>query len=209
MEAEDRKPHEKLLEAYDNAYSEVREKLLLPHNDLGLVLKCHLIAEHSLNSYLIEAKGLPNLPKAKLSFSQKVELLDEEDGMIFHCKGSLKQLNKIRNDFGHNFQATLEIREDSAIAREAEKSVKSAEQADARLIAKYEKLGGKKESVELLKTFIDEMRAELPDEGNFLGDNHALLSQQEPRELIANFVTSFCEKAALEIFRYKDILKSS
>lgn len=203
MEDNGQEPHETFQNAYDSAQSEIQKKLLAPHDDLGLVLKCHLIAEDSLTNYLIAVKGLPNIHKARLTFAQKVELLDETDGLVFKSKGGLKQLNKIRNGFGHNFQATLEIEEDSVIAQGAKQFLKGAEEAYAEVVAMYEKLGGEQENVELLKTFIDEMRANPPDKGEFLGNNHALLTQQEPRELLAHFVRSFCEMAAIETYRHE------
>lgn len=209
MEDDNQESHEAFQKAYDKAQSEIREKLLAPHDDLGLVLKCHLIAEDSLTSYLIAVKGLPNIHKARLSFAQKIELLDETDGLVFKSKGGLKQLNKIRNGFGHNFQSTLEIEEDSVIAQGAKQFLKGAEEAYAEVVAMYKKLGGEHEKVELLKSFIDEIRANPPDKGKFLGKNHALLTQQEPRELVAHFVTTFCEMAAIETYRHETASKQA
>jgi hypothetical protein len=209
MEDDDPEPHEAFQQAYDTAQSEIREKLPAPHDDLGLVLKCHLIAEDALTNYLIKVKGLPNIHKARLNFTQKVELLDETDGLVFKSKGELKQLNKIRNGFGHDFQATLEIEEDSVIAQGAKQFLKGAEKAYAEVVAMYEKLGGEQESGELLKTLIKLSRANRPDKGKFLGDNHALLAQQEPQELVARFVSSFCEIVAIVIYRHESAYKST
>jgi hypothetical protein len=207
MEDDDQEPHEPFQQAYNKAQSEIREKLLAPHDDLGLVLKCHLIAEDALTNYLIKVKGLPNIHKARLNFTQKVELIDETDGLVFNSKGGLRQLNKIRNGFGHNFQATLEIEEDSIIAQGAKQFLKGTEEAYAEVVAMYKKLSGEQESGELLKTLIEFSRVDRPDKGKFLGDNFALLDQQEPRELVARFVSSFCEMSAIVIYRHESAYK--
>lgn len=73
------------------------------------------------------------------------------------------------------------------------------------IIAKFEDLGGEPEQLESLKKLIAEMRTEVPDVPEFTGDNLAMLSEQEPREMLAHFVSSFCEMVAIEIFRHENV----
>ena len=178
----------------DKNYNEIREQLLVQHDDLGLVLKCHLIAENYLNKYLIEAKGLQNIHKAKMTCGQKIKLLDETDGVVFDNKGALVQLNRIRNDFAHNFQTPLEVKEGSCIAQYTKRFLNGV---NKRYAAVNEELGNP-ENNEVLKTLvqkhvIEKMKATPAEKGKFLGDNYGLLTRGDPREIVAHFVASFCK----------------
>jgi len=179
--------------------------LLSPHDALGLVLKCHLIAEDSLTNYLIVVKSLRNINKSRLTFRQKVELLDETDGLVFRSKGCLREINKIRNGFSHDFAANLEINPDSQIAQSLNSYLEAALRTSEKVIAKFEELGGEAEQIETLKWLISEMHTKVPDDPEFTGDNLAMLSQHEPREMLAYFVSSFCDLVAIEIFRHENV----
>lgn len=205
MNDDDYERREAFSEACNNSEVKTREMLLAPHDDLGLVLKCHLIAEDSLTNYLTVVKGLRNIQKAKLSFNQKVELLDDTDGLIFRSKGSLREINKIRNSFGHDFEANLKISPDSQIAQRSKLFLEGAFEAQAVILAKFAENGAEPEQIEALETVISEMNTEVPDDPKFTGDNLAMLSQLEPRELLANFVSTFCQVAAMKIYRHKDV----
>lgn len=181
------------------------EMLLTPHDDVGLVLKCHLITEDSLVNYLIAVKGLHNIQKAKLTFNQMVELLDTTDGLVFKQKGRLREINRIRNSFGHNFQARLQITPDSELARGVQQFLEGMSAAQDEIVAKLEEKSGDLTLVEKVKQIIAQMRKEVPDEPNFTGDNFAMLSKHEPREMLANFTRSFCWIVAEEIHRHKNM----
>lgn len=201
MDHQDHERREAYFRALDNAQAKTQEMLLAPHDDLGLVLKCHLIAEDSLTNYLIVIKGLRNIQQARLTFSQKVALIDESDGLTYKSKGSLREINKIRNSFGHNFNAHLEIAPDGEIARSAKQFLEGASQAYKDVIEKFEELGGEAEQVKVLKELISGMLTEIPVDTQFTGHNLALLAQKKPQEVLANFVSSFCDMTAIEIHR--------
>lgn len=75
---------------------------------VGRVLKAHLIVEHYLTQYLqYQNPNIGNLNKAKLSFFQKIELLNDNDISISFLKPGLIQINRIRNKLAHNLKVEI------------------------------------------------------------------------------------------------------
>jgi len=71
-------------------------------DDLGIILKSHLIIEHYLDKYLgIAYPTITNWEGVRLSFYQKIEILKDEKTSMFMYYSALKCLNKIRNRFAH------------------------------------------------------------------------------------------------------------
>lgn len=81
---------------------------------VGRILRAHLFVEHFLAMYL-EARNphLGNVDEARLSFYQKVELVDRDDPRISYLVPGIRRLNKIRNRLAHTLsaQVTLEDRD--------------------------------------------------------------------------------------------------
>lgn len=71
-------------------------------DELGLILKCHLIIEHYIDEFLVIAyPTIKSLNRIRLTFNQKLELINNprtEIGMIYP---SIKCLNVLRNKFSH------------------------------------------------------------------------------------------------------------
>lgn len=76
---------------------------------IGKILVCHLLIENHLDKYieLRTPKGF-NFTKTKLTFSQKVSLLENDHIMIkYHFVEPVKSLNRIRNLYAHDIDAKL------------------------------------------------------------------------------------------------------
>lgn len=75
---------------------------------IGRILRAHLFVEHYLGQYLIQANPrLGDLKGAKISFAQKIALLDATNSDIAHILPGIKHLNKIRNRLAHNLNAQV------------------------------------------------------------------------------------------------------
>src|ERR1035441_458658 len=70
---------------------------------IGRVLRAHLTVEHFLTRY-IEFKNpmLPSLADARITFSQKIDLLHQNDRLACELKPGLRRLNQVRNRLAHN-----------------------------------------------------------------------------------------------------------
>ena len=71
-------------------------------DELGTILKCHLIIEYYLDCYL--KSSYPTISKWKetrLTFNQKLELINTEKTFMEMYYPSIKCLNSIRNKFSH------------------------------------------------------------------------------------------------------------
>lgn len=79
------------------------------HDILGLVLKFHLIVEHYLTNYLQNKFSDLDFTNARLSFSQKINLVSQRDTRAAFIKPGIIELNRIRNKFGHNLGAELTL----------------------------------------------------------------------------------------------------
>ena len=79
------------------------------HDILGRVLKFHLIVEHYLTNYLQNKFSDLDFMNARLSFSQKINLISQQDTRAAFVKPGIIELNKIRNKFGHNLGAELTL----------------------------------------------------------------------------------------------------
>lgn len=85
---------------------ELNEKWNQDANLIGRILRAHLFVEHYLTRYL-EARNpnLRRLDNARLSFSQKAELIDREDPRVSYLVQGIQRLNRIRNRLAHNLSA--------------------------------------------------------------------------------------------------------
>ncbi|HEV7333646.1 MAG TPA: hypothetical protein VGN63_21610 [Flavisolibacter sp.] len=83
---------------------------------LGRVLKCHLIIEHYIDSYLESAfPTITHWKESRLSFSQKMHLIYNEHVSISMYFSAIKELNTIRNQFAHNLEYDIKEGDTSAI----------------------------------------------------------------------------------------------
>lgn len=118
-----------------NQENEAFKRLLAQDHDLiGRVLKCHLIIENYINRHLESISPTHNWQAAGLRFAQKIELLPRADKKVAWVVPGIRELNKIRNRFGHRITATVthaDIAECLAVLAIARKGKEYAEPMDA------------------------------------------------------------------------------
>jgi hypothetical protein len=92
-----------------NEENEAFKKLLAQDHDLiGRVLKCHLIVENYINRH--ESVALShNWEGARLRFAQKIELLPQSNVKVAWILSGIRELNAIRNRFGHRITASVSL----------------------------------------------------------------------------------------------------
>lgn len=77
-------------------------------DSIGRVLRAHLAVEHFLAEYITTSNPkLGSLDRARLSYSQKVELLPDDDVLMSALKPGFRRLNKIRNRLAHNLRVEV------------------------------------------------------------------------------------------------------
>jgi hypothetical protein len=102
-------------DAFFNAADQELEKIHTQWNQnielIGRILRAHLFVEHYMTEYLAKTNPrLGDLNQARLSFSQKTELLEPSNPDMADIVPGIKRLNKIRNRLAHklNVQVTEE-----------------------------------------------------------------------------------------------------
>lgn len=100
---------------FNNENARFKALLARDHDELGRVLKCHLIVENYLDRYLARTFGLVNLDAARLTFAQKAKLLPNSGSTASFVKPGILKLNSIRNKFGHNLKEELSVNDLGAI----------------------------------------------------------------------------------------------
>lgn len=111
---------ERLREAMDEELSEMTSRWDQDIDSIGRILRSHLYVEFYMTDYLQKSNPiLGSLKSAKLSFAQKLALLDPHDSRVKEILEGLKHLNAIRNRLAHRLNAIVGP-EDSAIFLRAE-----------------------------------------------------------------------------------------
>ena len=82
--------------------SEILSLLNDKTDELGLILKCHLIIEHYIDEFLVVAyPTITNWGNMRLTFNQKLELINNSHTIMKMAYSSVKCLNSLRNKFSH------------------------------------------------------------------------------------------------------------
>ena len=104
------KEHFDKIEQHFNKENENFKALMrTDHDTIGKVLKCHLILENYLTSYLaFKFKGV-DINNSKLTFAQKISLLPDSDLRVAFVKDGIIELNGIRNKYSHNLNYQVPI----------------------------------------------------------------------------------------------------
>lgn len=120
------KPHWNKIEEKFNIENQKLLKLIsTDHDNLGEILKFHLIIENYLNNFLIGWFQFNEIDNLKLSFIQKALMIPDESHASF-VKSSIIELNKIRNKFAHEISTVtdnLNIREIEKVLEIARKDI--------------------------------------------------------------------------------------
>ncbi|WP_454255901.1 hypothetical protein [Pseudomonas sp. Marseille-Q8238] len=92
----------------DSEFNDMRSRWEQDTASIGRILRAHLYVEHYLTEYLKKANPrLADLNKVRISFSQKMDLLDPNDHLISGIIPGIRHLNKIRNRLAHNLSADV------------------------------------------------------------------------------------------------------
>ncbi|MDV3459231.1 hypothetical protein RZN05_19700 [Sphingomonas sp. HF-S4] len=96
-------PHwEEVEEEFERANRKFLELAETDHDPIGRVLRTHLIVENFLTTYLEQSLDVDDIGDARLTFAQKVALLPNSGDSAAFVKPGIKQLNGVRNKFGHS-----------------------------------------------------------------------------------------------------------
>jgi len=82
--------------------------LLSNTDEMAVVVKCHLIIEYYIDEYLIAAfPSIKYIDKMNLRFSNKIEMINNDQTIFGMYNKSLRQFNSLRNKFAHNLQYVI------------------------------------------------------------------------------------------------------
>ena len=113
---------------------------------IGRILRAHLFVEHYLGEYLAKANPLLGaLGQARVTFAQKVALLDASNHDIALILPGIKRLNQIRNRLAHNL--------DAQVTEEDAKVFMGSERFAALRAARAAEEAQKNEPLEILEEF--------------------------------------------------------
>ena len=96
---------------YEVSSQELNELLSQDHDQMGLILKIHLIVEYYMTQNLERNFQSVDVNSARLTFNQKINLLPKHDSAAQWLKPGIKELNKIRNKFAHNLKVVIKFEE--------------------------------------------------------------------------------------------------
>lgn len=100
---------ERAREVTDNEFGEMVTRWNQDTEVIGRILRAHLYVEHYLTEFIRHANPrLGSIADARLSFNQKLALLDTRSPAIAELKPGIAQLNKIRNRLAHKLSAAIE-----------------------------------------------------------------------------------------------------
>jgi hypothetical protein len=101
--------HEKAWQIMDAEFAEVGRRWNQDLTAIGRILRSHLFVEHYLNEHLTKANPrLGSVQKARLTFAQKLALLDSGDRRLQEILPGVRHLNAIRNRLAHRLSAALD-----------------------------------------------------------------------------------------------------
>lgn len=106
--------------ATDEEFEEIQARWNQNVDSIGRILRAHLFVEHYLTEHLSHANPALGSPKdARLSFAQKVALLNPNDPDIADVLAGLKHLNAIRNRLAHNLASHVTEADAALLLRSA------------------------------------------------------------------------------------------
>lgn len=99
---------DKLNEEMDSKLAKINEKWNQDVDAIGRILRAHLFVEHFITECLVSFNpSLGNIKEARLTFSQKLTLIEDYSEETKELARGIKRLNKIRNQLAHNLSGTV------------------------------------------------------------------------------------------------------
>lgn len=106
---------ERTRELTDQEFGEMTVRWNQDIESIGRILRSHLYIEHYMTEYIEQSNPrLGSVAKARLTFAQKLALLDPKDRRLQEVKEGVKHLNAIRNRLAHRLSAVV-TGEDAAV----------------------------------------------------------------------------------------------
>jgi len=86
----------------------INEKWEQDIDSIGRILRAHLFVEHFVNDCLVSFNpNLGNIKQARLTFSQKLSLIENYSEETKELSRGIRRLNKVRNQLAHNLAVTV------------------------------------------------------------------------------------------------------
>jgi hypothetical protein len=99
---------DKLNEEMDSKLVKINEKWNKDIDAIGRILKAHLFVEHFITECLVSFNpSLGDVKEARLTFSQKLTLIEGYSEETKELSKGIKRLNKIRNQLAHRLAGTV------------------------------------------------------------------------------------------------------
>ncbi|WP_284893594.1 hypothetical protein U0O11_16640 [Cobetia sp. D5] len=99
---------QKLNDEMDQKLARINDKWNQDVGAIGRILRAHLFVEHFVTECLVTFNpALGNLEKARLTFAQKLALIENYSPEIEELVVGIRRLNKIRNQLAHNLEAKV------------------------------------------------------------------------------------------------------
>jgi hypothetical protein len=104
---------EKAFQVLDADFQAARQRWAQDTGKIGRILRAHLFVEHFLSEHL-QAKNpnLGSLNEARITFAQKLSLIDARTSPVAYLLPGMRRLNTIRNRIAHSLHA--DVTEDDA-----------------------------------------------------------------------------------------------
>ena len=99
---------EKLNDEMDSKLARINEKWNQDIDAIGRILRAHLFVEHFVTECLVSFNpALGNIKEARLTFSQKIALIENYSDETKELSTGIRRLNKIRNQLAHNLEGNV------------------------------------------------------------------------------------------------------
>ncbi|MEM5534634.1 hypothetical protein [Pseudoalteromonas arctica] len=99
---------DKLNEEMDSKLARINEKWNQDVDAIGRILRAHLFVEHFVTECLVSFNpALGNIKEARLTFAQKISLIEDYSDETKELSTGIKRLNKIRNQLAHNLSGNV------------------------------------------------------------------------------------------------------
>ncbi|HEX8322480.1 MAG TPA: hypothetical protein VF595_01085 [Tepidisphaeraceae bacterium] len=111
---------EKAFKEFDAEHAQINERWEQNTEIIGRILRAHLFVEHYLTAYL-QAKNpqLGSLDAARVTFSQKIALLENASIVITELIPGIRKLNAVRNRIAHTLKPSVDA-DDANVFRQAQ-----------------------------------------------------------------------------------------
>lgn len=99
---------ERFKQVTDAELMDMRNRWELDVTNIGRILRSHLYVEYYLTQHIAKTNPrLGSLSKARLTFAQKLSLLDTNQERLSELAPGLRQINAVRNRLAHRLEAVL------------------------------------------------------------------------------------------------------